>query len=316
MFEYDGKKHQRLVSRSEQLRAVNFDLAQRLTERQLQVRELERDGVEISKAQLESLRGWKSDIEFLKNELAAVQQKLHDLSPAVSAIESWLSNNRTHPDYGRPQERAPKNPSRTRELLTKVRSEIAALTQKRETVIGAPLPKVEAAQRINAMVDQLAGECRGLPTLAASAAVPWTTIEVGTFSLRGNSSVDAHGGVQLAVAAGPLLCWLLGDTIKQRLIESLPADAGSIPMADRPAQIAKLDAALQPLAADEESLASQLEVAGEAVARRPDADPALILGAKEVADPPDTHWEPSVQQARGPVHSQYLREVHPSAVND
>jgi len=79
---------------------------------------------------------------------------------------------------------------------------------------------------------------------------------------------------------GPMLAWAMGDALAQRMcaeIDRLDYRPGP-PMAERPARLAEMKAALRKLEQQEEALICGAEDTGVIIPRRHDADPAVILG--------------------------------------
>lgn len=91
---------------------------------------------------------------------------------------------------------------------------------------------------------------------------------------------------------GPMLAWAMGGSLVQRLhaeIDRLEYRPGP-PMAERPARLAALRAELRTLEVREEALICEAEESGVIIPRRPDADPAVILG-----------YDPSGEMSQGPT---------------
>lgn len=78
----------------------------------------------------------------------------------------------------------------------------------------------------------------------------------------------------------PVLCWLLGDELEQRLYAMIDADeyVPGLPMAERPARLVELREELRDLETREEAVITAAEDSGLFIGRRVEADPAVVLG--------------------------------------
>jgi len=151
--------------------------------------------------------------------------------------------------------------------LEQIRAEIGELKRQREEVINTSLPKAEALERLVEFVDSEAdsfgAEYRFLNAAATPDAAPQ---DIGAFEIgRGDT--------------GPLLCWLFGETIKERLselVEQTKYNEG-IPAAEREAAAAEIDRRLLALETEEEEIITSAETAGMDIPRRGDCDPRIVL---------------------------------------
>lgn len=304
MYQYDGVKLQRLTTRLEQLQAVNRDLAERLAERQRTIAELKffAESGDLTKKNADELENLHADVNFLHGELNSTQQKQAALAPAIQAIEHWLKNHYAKPDYTRAQPKPPTDLRRAEKELAKAREQIESLIAQRDSIENAPLPRAEAVERISCWVESQAAMCR-LDHFGAHAASPSSELP----KLEVTAVAPAHDSVvTISHDLGPQLCWLFGEMVVKRLADTLPADDGAIPMAERPAMIAKLDASIAKLALAEEELVGSLEAGLETVARRPDVDPAIVLNVRVVPDPPPMVAEVPAGRPTTVIRSRYL----------
>lgn len=155
--------------------------------------------------------------------------------------------------------------------IEKIRQQIEDLKQQREIIINHRLPKPEALARLIEFVDSEASSFNAWSEFGNSAATPAAIpSDITGFEIaRGDTA--------------PLLCWLLGDTIKQRLtelinrsdyIEGLPSDK-------RDDAAAKLNRQILDLERAEESIILDAEEAGLTIPRREDLNPAVVLEVRE-----------------------------------
>jgi hypothetical protein len=147
--------------------------------------------------------------------------------------------------------------------LAHVRTQIEAVHVESAALNTAPVPAVEAAARLD---DYLAG-------LAQQWAPP-VAMDFTRADYRPPSPDDytPHRAIVL-LAALPCVRAALHERL-QAAYERLPA---SVPSADRPARAADLATRQRQLELAEEQLILEAEQAGHLIARRPDADPRVVL---------------------------------------
>ncbi|HAX19133.1 MAG TPA: hypothetical protein DCY64_02475 [Hydrogenophaga sp.] len=102
--------------------------------------------------------------------------------------------------------------------------------------------------------------------------------------LAANSTVHQKGAapdvLPVNVRLAPMLCWLLGDQLEQRLHAMIDADE-YVPgptLADRPKLQKALLGELRELETREEAIITAAEGESVFIGRRADADPAVVLG--------------------------------------
>lgn len=84
----------------------------------------------------------------------------------------------------------------------------------------------------------------------------------------------------LEAVFGEFLVAVLGaEAVERALLSEIDAVPLGVPKAERAARIAELDAALDALEIEEETLIERAEDAGEVVYRRADARPEIVLGS-------------------------------------
>ncbi len=161
-----------------------------------------------------------------------------------------------------------------------LRDEIAALKEERKRVAAAPRPKDVAAADLDRV-------------LTARADAFANRIDVLPLALPGHNpfDLDVIPHVNLSSPADraefeEFMLFAAGDVIRRRLVETLDrwyASQPCKPMTDeeRAAALAKIDARLSELEGDEEATISTAEVNGMLIARRPDADPRVVLGVTD-----------------------------------
>jgi hypothetical protein len=163
--------------------------------------------------------------------------------------------------------------------LAKKRGEILDITDELTWLAEAPLVREEVKRRVESAIDALAAEFDGNPSVLANPEskvcdlMQMLTLPVGVYQ-KGDSGFGSG-----AIKLGPLLAWLFGDTIRQRLhaaIDQLDYRPGPA-MIERPERIKALQEKLRGLEVDEEDLIVAAEALGVSIARRADVDPAVIL---------------------------------------
>lgn len=170
--------------------------------------------------------------------------------------------------------------------VDQLRDEIEQVREELEWLASSSVPRDELKERITAAV---ASEKRsaGADGVLRALAIPTPDAYCATFDdmfkvqtnvfLRGGDKPDVR---PVEVVLSPVLAWLLGDELTKNLhakVDALQYTPGP-PMAERPARRAQLLATLRQLEEKEEALICTGEAAGLWIARRGDADPAVVLG--------------------------------------
>lgn len=147
--------------------------------------------------------------------------------------------------------------SKTQDAIARITAAIAAI----------PVPGRSRAER--------EASVRTFVARAAEDGARQIRYEVGSGNLTGvlNLKPGRNGEIDLM----PRIAAMIGvDRLADVLIEFLPDDEA----APDPAERARLEAELLDLGHREEDLVEAAEARGEAVQRRPDADPAIVLRVK------------------------------------
>lgn len=181
--------------------------------------------------------------------------------------------------------------------VAKLRIEIDRLRDEIEWVNTAFVPpdelKARATKHCQAMTQEF-DATRRLMSLAhphAGGVEMQAMFKLHSSVFIGGGRVEQHGDNKTALVAptvsgatidgaGQMLAWLMGEALAQRMceeIDRLDYRPGP-PMAERPARLSEMKAALQKLEQQEEALICGAEDAGIIIPRRLDADPAVILG--------------------------------------
>lgn len=155
--------------------------------------------------------------------------------------------------------------------LGKLRRQIAKLKDERAIIIESRLPKEEALARLLQFVDAEADSFDGYGRFINAA----STHDADPGSIEG---FELWQGAR-APDAGPILCWLLRDTIKEKLAETIRASdyPEGIPSNQRAVAIADIERQLFQLEREEEALICEAEEAGIEIERREDCDPRIVL---------------------------------------
>lgn len=165
--------------------------------------------------------------------------------------------------------------------LASLRHQIEVLREQRARVETAPLSASETRQRIHKLLDAERQDFeRRLAYGLSAAARPGARIaDVDLLTLTCRSERDPDAGVtkQRADLAG-LITFLMGDELRSRLDPVIDALAdGGISSSERSERIAEIDAKIHAAETREEELIDEAERAGMQIARRADADPAVVL---------------------------------------
>jgi len=161
------------------------------------------------------------------------------------------------------ERRGPKSPPDVAVDLERVRALIAAVTEERTALAVAPVPFDEATTRLDEWIDDLAQQWQ--PPLAIEFAAP---------DYR-PPSADAFWPFKpfmLLAALTPVR-----DLLRERLMAAYAQLPGSVPSAERQALAADLATRQRQLELQEEHLILEAAENGMAIARRPDADAAVVL---------------------------------------
>lgn len=167
-----------------------------------------------------------------------------------------------------------------------VRDEIAMLLEELRWLDTALVPPDELKARITEAVaaeQRSAGTNGTLRSLATPTKDKFHTGTFGSmFAVETKATYLGTGPaiMPVKVEIASVLAWLLGDELTKNLhakVDALQYTPGP-PMAERPKCRAELLAALRLLEEKEEALICTGEEAGLLIARRSDADPAVVLG--------------------------------------
>lgn len=171
--------------------------------------------------------------------------------------------------------------------VNNVRDEIAQMLEELDWLETSLVPRDELKARITAAVGEEQRRSDSACMLRALA-IPIKD-KYNTASFGGMFEVDTRatyvGGTNPAimpvqVKLAPMFAWLFGDELTKNIhakVDALEYRPGP-PMAERPARRAQLLATLRELEVKEEALICTGEEAGLVIARRADADPAVVLG--------------------------------------
>ena len=159
--------------------------------------------------------------------------------------------------------------------LEQVRDELVEVLDHLAALPDRPLPNDEAIARAAALIDGLAASFQAPHKVRAFA-------QLGTDLAQRDLLTPLafnQGQLQTKVEAGPLLAWLFGDQIKQRMADEIAAlelpDA--LPSAERERERQRLLNLVDDLQIAEERAIRALEDEGAEIDRRPAAPISLIL---------------------------------------
>lgn len=158
--------------------------------------------------------------------------------------------------------------------LETTRDEVAARSAAIEAIETAPLPVEEALDAFSGWMDRAA--TGAVDRLNLGYLLQPGRASSGLDLPPGGSGADVLLGLMLATSRDAVMNLIKGQLADHcHLRETIAA-------ADRPARIAKAQAALLEAELAEEAICRALEGAGVEVRRRPDADPRAVLAADEV----------------------------------
>jgi hypothetical protein len=155
----------------------------------------------------------------------------------------------------------PKQPSDVAADLTRVRDGIAQVAAERAALDRAPVPLVEASQRLDDFLDGLAAQWD-----------PPVDFMRPAYSPPAPDSVYPYKPIVLLANLVPLR-----EAWHARLKAAYERQPASVATADRPARAAELDTRLRQLELAEEQIVLEGALAGHTIQRRPDASALIVL---------------------------------------
>lgn len=154
------------------------------------------------------------------------------------------------------------------EGVAALRERIKALNSERMLVQQAPLPTADVKKMAS---DYIAGlQKRGAPRI---------TVNGEEFSIAFEATVPGAHVAKPDVAA--IFAWFSGRQLVERLhdaIDAMPRPPKAMTAKAKSERLLQIGAGLAVLENEEEALIEMSEVEGPAIMRRPDADPAAVLG--------------------------------------
>jgi hypothetical protein len=166
--------------------------------------------------------------------------------------------------------------------LEKLRANIVQLQEERPKIEKASVPRDEALDLIERTISHNASR---------------VTPMYGVLLRPGENAAALDLVPNGHVAAA--LCSFLPNLVRNKLIaevdRQLEERPSGLPTAERPAALAKIDAAIRKLGVEEEQIITEAEAAGIDLARRGDADPRIVLSVVE-----ETSSEPPKPPAKRP----------------
>lgn len=173
--------------------------------------------------------------------------------------------------------------------ISSLRDEIMALREEREWLETGPLPKSEFIERICSSIDLASESFDSQPPIASALHADRNGNHELSYLFRINGTTNgyatgnvAHGDINANI--GPMLCFFFGDQIKEKLlttVEKMDYQEGP-PDAERAALIANIDMRIHDLEVEEESIIETAESVGIEIMRRPDCNPAIVLGLEVI----------------------------------
>lgn len=170
--------------------------------------------------------------------------------------------------------------------VDKLRDEIETVRDEIEWLASAPITPDELKARIEMEMGAERPDtdsARALRGLLSPTRDAYSSTVADMFKAQARATY--LGGTDPAimpveVQLGPMLTWLFGNELIKNIHAKVDAMAYTPgpPMAERPARRAQLLATLRQLEEKEEALICTGEAAGLWIARRGDADPAVVLG--------------------------------------
>lgn len=157
--------------------------------------------------------------------------------------------------------------------LADIRARIAQIQADIDGLAGQPLPAPDALARLDGWIAHNAARFDAFTTARSFTTASSHLLHV--LEVKGGRTGENTVTVDLA----PLVCAIFGTEVRRRLASAIE-DQTTAPgpsMAERPALIERWNAALGGAERDEEAIIRAAEADGIRLARRPDAQPGIVL---------------------------------------
>lgn len=322
----DEAKLRHLGERAHRAREAARDLDDRIREARAELRK-HQDALEEPRRRREHLTDddverlskpierAKRELEFLEQQKQQADAQRQAIEPIASRCREWIETKRGQQQVDFDPDAEPAapvtEPLKARKRIETLQGKLADALSRRDAIEAAPLPATEAKARIDEHVDGAAAAFAP-NVMVAQAMSPDSMINESPFrtpilSAQG-AAPEGGGPIDVSVPSLdllPMLAWTMGDTIKAQLHAAIDARIDgdqALTTEQRAEQLATIDAELEKLGREEEDLIAGIEAAGEPIERRGDAEPRVILNAREVADP-EPRYRPPERPARSPYSS-------------
>jgi len=204
------------------------------------------------------------------SELQAQYQHRADLNGQIRHWVATIGANRQTEDVKLPKVKLAKGETH-RDAVDRIRDEIAGALKERLNVQQAGLPLEEMRAQVRKWVSEQAR--KGRPRVVASHDGFRVEFDDGRGFVPGGDW-------------GAVLCWLHEEHMTDELdaiIEAMPAPSLALTPSEKAERLAAVKAKLLELERQEEAVIDAAEKDGQDIPRRPNADPAAILGVVIVA---------------------------------
>jgi hypothetical protein len=165
--------------------------------------------------------------------------------------------------------------------LEAVRVRIAALKSEAHEIERQPRSRAEVREKVHAQIDAWREQGR-LEARRALSEIAYGITGIARLNARVH---DEYVGIRTPLGQadlGPALVGLLGaEVVGAFLLADLETIPEGLDRGERAARLAEIAAELDKLERDEEAIVCALEAEGEAVMRRADARPEIVLGTYE-----------------------------------
>lgn len=155
--------------------------------------------------------------------------------------------------------------------LEQLRSKITSLQSEIRELRSMPLCPAECETRVDQVVETLSRQFDG----------DWLGRQIAG---PGHIDMNSDPLFSTAAAGSPdkvaaMIAWLMPDVLRDHLLDAArPHAIGELSEAGRQQGLAELASQLHETEVAEERLITELEASGQEVYRRPDVDPAVVLG--------------------------------------
>lgn len=246
-------------------------------------RDCERSGT-LTDADAAKIEKWRERAKSIKRARQEMMQETASKCFALERLDKALASIQPQHNYVPHAPKVPNDPEKAIKHLERVRDGRGDLIEIRRKIEFAPLP-IEFAERLaKAQISAVAK--KGGPNISELFRVQEHKGQDGRIRWNDHFVHTAHGG-RTEPDPWSTFVWLHEAALTKRIVEMIRerAPEGALTLEERPAKLAEIDAQLEALEYEEETLICVLEsTRRHKVVRRHDANPFAVLQIKRADD--------------------------------